>query len=695
MYAQGVGEVRAKLLEKELGIRTMGDMLYHFPFRYIDRSRTYKIGEINENTTSAYIQLRARIIGKAFAGEGRKQRLSIFVADDTGRCELIWFRGIKWIEKRIEVNREYIIFGRPSFFRGELSLVHPEIEVVEKALSRKVESGLQGIYSSTEKLSTTLGTKGIYNIMCGLWSVLKGRIEEYMPDYMRQKYGLISLEEALYNIHFPQSPERLKQAQYRLKFDELLGLQLNIQAHRSERTSRHDGFMLPRVGDKFNTFYHTKLPFSLTEGQKQAVRDIRNDCVSGVQMNRLLQGDVGSGKTVVALLAMLLAADNGFQSCMMVPTEILARQHYATLSKMTDGVPVRIAILTGTTKTKERREILSALAAGEIDILVGTHALIEDRVQFSNLGLVIIDEQHRFGVEQRARLWTKNSQPPHILVMTATPIPRTLAMTLYGDLDVSIIKGLPPGRQPIKTYHYFESGRLSVINFMREQIRRGRQIYIVYPLIKESEKMDYLSLQEGFDAVVRDFPLPNYRVAVCHGQMKPELKQQAMEEFKSGQANILVATSVIEVGVDVPNATVIIIESAERFGLAQLHQLRGRVGRGSEQSYCILMSDEKLSKESSRRMEAMCQTTDGFELAELDLQLRGAGDINGTAQSGVTFDLKIANPTYDNQIVQLTQQVAISLLAADSKLEHPEHLSLRTLRDRYAKEYKMDFSEIS
>ena len=449
------------------------------------------------------------------------------------------------------------------------------------------------------------------------------------------------------------------------------------------------------MGDKFNTFYHTKLPFSLTEGQKQAVRDIRNDCVSGVQMNRLLQGDVGSGKTVVALLAMLLAADNGFQSCMMVPTEILARQHYATLSKMTDGVPVRIAILTGTTKTKERREILSALAAGEIDILVGTHALIEDRVQFSNLGLVIIDEQHRFGVEQRARLWTKNSQPPHILVMTATPIPRTLAMTLYGDLDVSIIKGLPPGRQPIKTYHYFESGRLSVINFMREQIRRGRQIYIVYPLIKESEKMDYLSLQEGFDAVVRDFPLPNYRVAVCHGQMKPELKQQAMEEFKSGQANILVATSVIEVGVDVPNATVIIIESAERFGLAQLHQLRGRVGRGSEQSYCVLMSDEKLSKESSRRLEAMCQTTDGFELAELDLQLRGAGDINGTAQSGVTFDLKIANPTYDNQIVQLTQQVAISLLAADSKLELPEHLSLRTLRDRYAKDYKMDFSEIS
>ena len=695
MYAQGVGEVRGKLLERELGIRTMGDMLYHFPFRYIDRSRTYKIGELNENNTAAYIQLRARVIGKSFAGEGRKQRFSVYVADDTGRCELLWFRGIKWIEKRIEQNREYIIFGRPSFFRGELSLVHPEIEVVEKALSRKMESGLQGIYSTTEKLSTTLGAKCIYNVMCSVWGVVKGHINDYMPEYIRHRYGLIALEEALYNIHFPQSPEKLKQAQYRLKFDELLGIQLNIQSRRSERTGRHDGFLMPRVGNLFNTFYHTKLPFTLTDGQKQAVRDIRNDCISGIQMNRLLQGDVGSGKTVVALLAMLLAADNGFQSCMMVPTEILARQHYATLAKMTDGIGARVAILTGTTKTKERREILEALDNGEIDILVGTHALIEDRVQFSNLGLVIIDEQHRFGVEQRARLWTKNSQPPHILVMTATPIPRTLAMTLYGDLDVSIISGLPPGRLPIKTYHYLESRRLSVIRFMREQIERGRQIYIVYPLIKESEKMDYLSLQEGFDAIVRDFPLPKYRVAVCHGQMKPELKQQAMEEFKSGQANILVATSVIEVGVDVPNATVIVIESADRFGLAQLHQLRGRVGRGKEQSYCILMSDEKLSKESSKRLEAMCQTSDGFELAELDLKLRGAGDINGTAQSGMAFDLKIANPTYDNQILQLSQQIAIAILTADNALEHPEHLSLRTLRDRYAPEYKTDFSEIS
>jgi ATP-dependent DNA helicase RecG len=412
-------------------------------------------------------------------------------------------------------------------------------------------------------------------------------------------------------------------------------------------------------------------------------------------MNRLLQGDVGSGKTVVALLTMLLAADNGFQSCMMVPTEILARQHYATISKMVDGVGVRVAILTGTTKTKERRTILEQLATGEVDILIGTHALIEERVQFSNLGLVIIDEQHRFGVEQRAKLWTKSAQAPHILVMTATPIPRTLAMTLYGDLDVSIIRGLPPGRQPVKTYHYTESARLRLFGFLKEQIRRGRQIYIVYPLIKENEKLDYISLQEGFDAIVRDFPLPDFRVAVCHGQMKPEAKQAAMEEFKRGEADILVATSVIEVGVDVPNATVIVIESAERFGLAQLHQLRGRVGRGSEQSYCILMTDEGISAESSKRLEAMCQTSDGFELAELDLKLRGAGDINGTAQSGVAIDLKIANPTYDNQILQLTHRVAREVLEEDGSLSMQKNLSLRQLRDRYAASYKMDFSEIS
>jgi ATP-dependent DNA helicase RecG len=694
-FVQGVGEVRAKLLEKELGIVTMRDMLYHFPFRYIDRSRTYKVREVTEDNASAYIQLRLRVVGKAFAGEGRKQRFSVYAADETGRVELIWFRGIKWIEKIIEPNREYIVFGRPTFFRGEFSMVHPEIEIVEKALSRKMESGLQGIYSTTEKVSTTLGGKGLYNIVSSLWGVVRGHIRDYMPEYILLKYGLMPLEEAIYNIHFPQSAERLRRAQYRLKFDELFGIQLNIQARRSERTGRRDGFLFPRVGDKFNTFYHTKLPFSLTEGQKQAVRDIRKDTVSGVQMNRLLQGDVGSGKTVVALLSMLLAADNGFQSCMMVPTEILARQHYATLVKMTDGMPVRIAILTGTSKTKERREILSALEAGEVDILVGTHALIEERVQFSNLGLVIIDEQHRFGVEQRARLWTKNSQPPHILVMTATPIPRTLAMTLYGDLDVSIIKGLPPGRQPIKTYHYYETGRLTLQNFMRQQIARGRQIYVVYPLIKESEKMDYKDLYDGFESISRDFPLPKYRITVCHGKMKPDEKDAAMAQFKRGEADILIATSVIEVGVDVPNATVMVIESAERFGLSQLHQLRGRVGRGGEQSYCILMSGDKLSKEGRARLEAMCATNDGFQLSELDLKLRGAGDIHGTQQSGEAFQLNIANLATDTQIMEVTREEALRVLGEDAELVKPEHRSLRELRDRYRKREVIDFSDIS
>lgn len=694
-FVPGVGEVRAKLLEREAGIRTMGDLLYYFPFRYIDRTRIYKISEIDENTATAFVQFRAKVTGKRMAGEGRKQRFSVFVSDGTGSAELLWFRGIKWVEKRFELGREYMIFGRPSFFRGELSMVHPEAETVEKALSQREYSGLQGIYSMTERLSDAFGAKGLYNAICNMWGLVSESIADYMPATMRSRYGLIPLADALYNIHFPQSAERLRQAQYRLKFDELFGIQLNIQARRTARTGARDGFVFNRVGERFNTFYNTKLPFPLTGAQKRVVKEIRQDTVSGCQMNRLLQGDVGSGKTVVALLSMLLAVDNGFQACMMAPTEILARQHFATLSRMCEGIGIRIAALTGTTKTRERREILAALAAGEIDILVGTHALIEDRVQFSNLGFVVIDEQHRFGVEQRARLWTKNAQPPHILVMTATPIPRTLAMTLYGDLDVSVIDELPPGRRPIKTVHYFDSARLRLFGFMREQIKLGRQIYVVYPLIEESETMDYKNLQEGFEAIVRDFPLPDYRVSVCHGKMKPADKQESMRQFKDGEADILVATSVIEVGVDVPNATVMVIESAERFGLSQLHQLRGRVGRGGEQSYCILMSGEKLSTESRKRLDAMCETNDGFRLAELDLQLRGAGDINGTMQSGMAFDLKIANPTLDNQILQVAQSAAIELLDGDATLSQPQNVPLRELCDRYAGEKDIDFSEIS
>ena len=688
--------MRAKLLAKEIGVRTVRDMLYHFPFRYIDRTKVYKIGQLNEaNCQSNYIQIRARVTGKNFFGEGRNQRFVIYVADDTGKAELIWFRGIKWVEGKFELGREYLIFGRPSFYRSELSLVHPEVEPIEAALSRKDSGGLQGIYSTTEKLSTALGTKGMYKIISKILENLSDKIVDYMPDYLRQQYGLISLAEALKNIHQPQSPALLKQAQYRLKFDELFGIQLNIQALRSARTTARAGFHFGRVGQLFNAFYNTRLPFPLTRAQQRVIKEIRTDTVSGCQMNRLLQGDVGSGKTVVALISMILAVDNGYQACMMAPTEILARQHYATLVKMAGDIGLRIAVLTGTTKVRERREVLEALAAGEIDILVGTHALLEDRVQFANLGFVVIDEQHRFGVEQRSRLWTKNNNPPHILVMTATPIPRTLAMTLYGDLDVSVIDELPPGRKPIKTVHYYDSARLRLFGFMREQIAAGRQIYIVYPLIKESEKADYANLEQGFAAIVRDFPLPQYRVAVCHGKMKAEDKEEAMRQFKSGEAHILVATSVIEVGVDVPNASVMVIESAERFGLAQLHQLRGRVGRGGNQSYCILMSDEKLSKESRTRLEAMCQTSNGFELAELDLKLRGAGDINGTQQSGEVIDLKIANLALDNQILQIAQQAAIAILTADPALADPRHIPLRELSSRYEKRKEVDFSVIS
>ncbi len=693
-FVAGVGEVRAKLLKQELKIETLGDMLWYFPFRYVDRTKIYKIAEINDVSMSL-VQFRARVTGVGYAGEGRKRRFRVYVSDTSGSAELVWFQGIKWIEKRIEVGREYLIFGRPSLFNNELSLVHAEVETIEQALSRKVESGMQGIYSTTEKLASLFGTKGFYTAICGAWSVAKGRIAETLPSSMRESCGLISLEAALYNIHFPQSAELLKQAQYRLKFEELLGLQLGIQSQRTTRLTTSAGFLFPKVGEAFNRFYSEKLPFSLTGAQKRVIKEIRQNTITGFQMNRLLQGDVGSGKTLVALITMLLAVDNGFQAAMMAPTEILARQHYATISRMLEGLDVRVGILTGSSKAKERRLAQAGVLDGSLHILIGTHALIEDKVQFHNLGMVIIDEQHRFGVEQRAKLWTKNLQPPHILVMTATPIPRTLAMTLYGDLDVSIIDELPPGRQPIRTVNYTDAARLRLFGFMREQIELGRQVYVVYPLIKESETMDYKDLTDGYESISRDFPLPKYVTAVCHGKMKPADKEESMRQFKSGEAQILVATSVIEVGVDVPNATVMVIESAERFGLSQLHQLRGRVGRGGEQSYCILMSGEKLSKESRQRLAAMCETSDGFKLAELDLKLRGAGDINGTLQSGCSFDLKIANPTLDIQILTLTREVAMETLEGDPTLSKPENRGLVGLRKRYSTKEEIDFSKIS
>lgn len=697
-YVGGVGEKRAKILESEAGVRTIGDLLMRFPFRYIDRTRQMTIGECDESMENTYIQLRCRVVGKSFVGDGPRQRFVVEAIDATGSVELLWFQGIKWIEKRIESGREYIIFGRPSFYRGRVSIVHPEIELVEQALSRKLESGFQGIYPSTEKLSQAIPVKAMQSIIHNAWQIAStdsSAFADPLPEALRRRCGLISLRDAIYNIHFPQSSELLRQAQYRLKFDELLGVQLTIQARRTERHSRNNGFLFPRVGDNFNTFYHTKIPFALTGAQQRVIKEIRSDMISGKQMNRLLQGDVGSGKTMVAFMTMLLAVDNGFQACIMAPTEILARQHYASMARFAEGLGVKVAILTGSSKTKERRASLEGIASGEIDILVGTHSLIEDGVQFSNLGYVVIDEQHRFGVEQRAKLWTKNQQPPHILVMTATPIPRTLAMTLYGDLEVSVIDELPPGRQPIRTYHYYDSSRLKMFGFLRQEIAKGRQVYIVYPLIKESEKMDYKDLHDGFESISRDFPLPQYRIAICHGKMKPEDKDASMAQFKRGEADILIATSVIEVGVDVPNATVMVIESAERFGLSQLHQLRGRVGRGGEQSYCILMSGDKLSKEGRARLEAMCATNDGFRLSELDLKLRGAGDIHGTQQSGEAFELNIANLATDTQIMELTREEALRILASDPKLESAENSSLRELRDRHKRRERIDFSDIS
>ena len=621
-FVGGVGEARARLLDKELGIRTLGDMLRHYPFRYIDRTKVYRIAEITDDAPTL-LQFRARVTGVAYAGTGRKRRFTAYVSDPTGSAELVWFQGIKWIEKRVEVGREYLIFGRPSFYRGELSMAHPELETMEQALSRKAESGMQGIYPSTEKLSNVLGAKGMYQIICNAWALAKDHIPDYMPDEVRTRYGLIPLRDAYYNIHFPQSPELLRQAQYRLKFDELLGIQLNVQSRRTERLSKNNGFLFMKVGGVFNTFYNKKLPFPLTGAQKRVVKEIRQDTVTGFQMNRLLQGDVGSGKTLVALMSMLLAVDNGYQACMMAPTEILANQHCETIKELLFGMDIRVELLTGSIKGKRREAILTGLLTGDVKILIGTHAVIEDTVNFSSLGFVVIDEQHRFGVAQRARLWSKNIQPPHVLVMTATPIPRTLAMTLYGDLDVSVIDELPPGRKPIATVHQFDNRRESLYRSVRKQIEEGRQVYIVYPLIKESEKIDLKNLEEGYQHILEEFP--ECTVCKVHGKMKAAEKDEQMQLFISGKAQIMVATTVIEVGVNVPNASVMIIENAERFGLSQLHQLRG------------------------------------------------PGDLEGTQQSGVAFDLKIADIARDGQLLQYVRAIAEDIVEHDPGAQSPEN----------------------
>lgn len=668
-FLPGVGPHRAEILEKELGIRSFRDLLYHFPYKYVDRSRIYRISEIDG--TMPYIQLRGQILSFETFGEGRQRRLVAHFSDGTGVADLVWFQGIKFVSGKYRCREEYIVFGKPTVFGGRVNIAHPDIDSADGVTFSAM--GLRPYYNTTERMKRmNISSGAMEKLVANLFAVIgDDAVEETLSGGIISANGLMPLMEALRNVHFPRNPEVLRRAQYRLKFEELFYIQLNILRFSRERRNRFGGIVFGRVGENFNTFYSEYLPFSLTGAQKRVVREMRRDMGSGRQMNRLLQGDVGSGKTLVALMAMLIATDNGCQACMMAPTEILASQHYETLCRFLDGMSVRVELLTGSVKGKKRETILRDLMAGTVNILVGTHAVIEDTVEFASLGLVIIDEQHRFGVEQRARLWAKNKVLPHVLVMTATPIPRTLAMTLYGDLDVSVIDELPPGRKPVTTVHRFDSTRASMYEFVRGQLRMGRQAYIVYPLIQESEKMDIRNLEDGYATVCEVFP--EYRISRVHGKMKPAEKDEEMRRFVQGETQIMVATTVIEVGVNVPNASVMVIENAERFGLSQLHQLRGRVGRGADQSYCILMTGYKLSEETRKRIQIMVDTNDGFEIAEADLKLRGPGDIEGTQQSGVAFDLKIANLARDGQLLQYVREVAERIIDDDPQATGPEN----------------------
>ncbi|MBO4529109.1 MAG: ATP-dependent DNA helicase RecG [Paludibacteraceae bacterium] len=667
-YLHGVGPKRSDLLKKEIGVTTYADLLYYFPYRYIDKSRFYAISELNE--TSSYVQIRGRILKMTLVGTGRKQRVTAIFSDGVSAMELLWFKGTQYVMDTYKEGHEFVAFGKPSFFAGKVSIVHPEMETIAEARSKLSLGGLQGLYNTSEKMkSSFLNSKSIQKLELEIiHSLGNERIDEVLPNYLIQEHHLMPLHDALLTIHFPKDLDTLRLAQFRLKFEELFFIQIEMLRSSKIRSQRFKGMQFEQIGYYFNTFYKEHLPFELTAAQKRVIREIRADVGSGRQMNRLLQGDVGSGKTLVALMTMLMALDNGYQACMMAPTEILATQHYESLSQMLSPLGVSIVLLTGSTKKKEREQILPLLAEGEIQILIGTHALIEDGVVFKNLGMAVIDEQHRFGVAQRARLWAKNVQPPHVLVMTATPIPRTLAMTLYGDLDVSVIDQLPPGRKPIRTVHRFDTKRADIYEFMKGEIAKGRQIYIVYPMIQESEKSDYENLESGYAKLQHVFPEPMYHIGMVHGKMKPAEKDAVMQEFVSGRMNVLVATTVIEVGVNVPNASVMMIESAERFGLSQLHQLRGRVGRGADQSYCVLMTSVKLSKESRQRMDVMVRTNDGFEISEVDLKMRGPGDIEGTQQSGVALNLKITNLATDGQIVQFSRDVARMVLDEDPDL---------------------------
>ena len=659
-YLLGGGPQRATVLNKELDIHALHDLLYYFPYKYVDRSRLYYIHEIDGNMP--YIQLKGQILSFETVGEGRQRRLVAHFSDGTGVVDLVWFQGIKYLMGKYKVHEEYIVFGKPTVFNGRINIAHPDIDPAKDLTLSAM--GLQPYYNTTEKMKRAgLNSHALEKLMNNAFALLLGPLSETLSPNVVEENHLMSLDEAIHNIHFPQNPEKLRRAQYRLKFEELFYVQLNILRYTKDRQRKYRGLVFERVGEVFNTFYSQNLPFQLTGAQKRVIKEIRKDMGSGRQMNRLLQGDVGSGKTLVALMSMLIALDNGFQACMMAPTEILAAQHYETIKQFLFGMNVRVELLMGSVKGKKRDEILKGLLTGEVQILIGTHAVLEDTVNFASLGMVVIDEQHRFGVAQRAKLWAKNTRPPHVLVMTATPIPRTLAMTLYGDLDVSVIDELPPGRKPIQTIHQFDNRRASLYSGIRKQIIEGRQVYIVYPLIKESEKIDIKNLEEGYEHVCAEFP--ECQVSKVHGQMKPAEKDAEMQRFVNGETQIMVATTVIEVGVNVPNASVMVIENAERFGLSQLHQLRGRVGRGADQSYCILVTSYKLSEETRKRLEIMVQTNDGFEIAEADLKLRGPGDLEGTQQSGVAFDLKIADIARDGQLLQHVREIASGIIEKD------------------------------
>ncbi len=667
-YLQGVGPQRATMLNKELNIFSLYDLLYYFPYKYVDRSRLYYIHEIDGNMP--YIQLKGQILSFETIGEGRQRRLVAHFSDGTGVVDLVWFQGIKYLMGRYKAHEEYIVFGKPTVFNGRINVAHPDIDSAKDLTLSSM--GLQPYYNTTEKMKRAgLNSHALEKLMSNAFALLQGTFSETLSTKIVGENHLMSLDEALRNIHFPQNPDKLRRAQYRLKFEELFYVQLNILRYTKDRQRKYRGLVFERIGEVFNTFYSQNLPFQLTGAQKRVIKEIRKDMGSGRQMNRLLQGDVGSGKTLVALMSMLIALDNVYQACMMAPSEILAAQHYETIKQFLFGMKVRVELLMGSVKGNKRKEILNGLLTGEVQILIGTHAVLEDTVSFSSLGMVVIDEQHRFGVAQRAKLWAKNTCPPHVLVMTATPIPRTLAMTLYGDLDVSVIDELPPGRKPIQTIHQFDNRRASLYSGIRKQIGEGRQIYIVYPLIKESEKMDIKNLEEGYEHICAEFP--ECKISKVHGQMKPAEKDMEMQRFVNGETQIMVATTVIEVGVNVPNASVMVIENAERFGLSQLHQLRGRVGRGADQSYCILVTSYKLSEETRRRLEIMVQTNDGFEIAEADLKLRGPGDLEGTQQSGVAFDLKIADIARDGQLLQHVREIAMDILNHDPTCTLPEN----------------------